>query len=218
MAPATESIMGSLPRHKAGVGSAMNDTTRQVGGALGVADHRHRCWPRSTARTSPPTWRRPHWARWPRGQGPLAGQAQTAVNAIRDQLGAVYAVADKLPGGASSPGGQELIHAARHAFVDGFGGAVLVGALVALLGAVVVFIFLPAHASDAPEDDPNVRFAHVADGVETTNGSRSGATDPATDRTPDGEITPEPSIPAAAIGVVDTDLVGAETSETESVP
>ena len=37
MGPATESIMGSLPRAKAGVGSAMNDTTRQVGGALGVA-------------------------------------------------------------------------------------------------------------------------------------------------------------------------------------
>src|SRR5438270_13123834 len=37
IAPATESIMGSLPIEKAGVGSAMNDTTRQVGGALGVA-------------------------------------------------------------------------------------------------------------------------------------------------------------------------------------
>ena len=37
MAPATDSIMGSLPREKAGVGSAMNDTTRQTGGAIGVA-------------------------------------------------------------------------------------------------------------------------------------------------------------------------------------
>ncbi|MGA7282817.1 MAG: MFS transporter, partial [Acidimicrobiia bacterium] len=37
MAPATDSIMGSLPLAKAGVGSAMNDTTRQIGGALGVA-------------------------------------------------------------------------------------------------------------------------------------------------------------------------------------
>src|SRR5207249_7813911 len=37
MAPATESIMGSLPRAKAGIGSAVNDTTRQTGGALGVA-------------------------------------------------------------------------------------------------------------------------------------------------------------------------------------
>ena len=40
MAPATESIMGSLPRAKAGVGSAVNDTTRQMGGAIGVALHR----------------------------------------------------------------------------------------------------------------------------------------------------------------------------------
>ena len=37
MAPATESIMGSLPPEHAGVGSAMNDTTREVGAALGVA-------------------------------------------------------------------------------------------------------------------------------------------------------------------------------------
>src|SRR4029079_10612539 len=36
-APATESIMGSLPRAKAGVGSAVNDTTRELGGAFGVA-------------------------------------------------------------------------------------------------------------------------------------------------------------------------------------
>ena len=36
-APATESIMGSLPRNRAGVGSAVNDTAREVGGALGVA-------------------------------------------------------------------------------------------------------------------------------------------------------------------------------------
>jgi MFS family permease len=37
MAPATESIMGSLPLAKSGVGSAVNDTTRELGGALGIA-------------------------------------------------------------------------------------------------------------------------------------------------------------------------------------
>ena len=37
MAPATESIMGSLPLARAGVGSAVNDTTRELGGAVGVA-------------------------------------------------------------------------------------------------------------------------------------------------------------------------------------
>jgi MFS family permease len=36
-APVTESIMGSLPVSRAGVGSAVNDTTRQTGGAIGVA-------------------------------------------------------------------------------------------------------------------------------------------------------------------------------------
>jgi hypothetical protein len=36
-APVTESIMGSLPPQRAGVGSAVNNTTRQTGGALGVA-------------------------------------------------------------------------------------------------------------------------------------------------------------------------------------
>jgi len=36
-APATESIMGALPRSRAGVGSAVNDTAREIGGALGVA-------------------------------------------------------------------------------------------------------------------------------------------------------------------------------------
>ena len=37
MAPATESIMSTLPRERAGAGSAVNNTLRQVGGALGVA-------------------------------------------------------------------------------------------------------------------------------------------------------------------------------------
>jgi hypothetical protein len=36
-APATEAIMGSLPAEKAGIGSAVNDTTRELGGTLGVA-------------------------------------------------------------------------------------------------------------------------------------------------------------------------------------
>ncbi|MEU4808290.1 MFS transporter [Nocardia fluminea] len=35
--PATESIMSSLPLNEAGAGSAVNDTTREIGGTLGVA-------------------------------------------------------------------------------------------------------------------------------------------------------------------------------------
>ena len=36
-APATEAIMGVVPKAKAGVGSAVNDATRLLGGTLGVA-------------------------------------------------------------------------------------------------------------------------------------------------------------------------------------
>ena len=35
--PATEAIMGALPPSRAGAGSAVNDTTREIGGTLGVA-------------------------------------------------------------------------------------------------------------------------------------------------------------------------------------
>ena len=36
-APATNEIMSTVPLDKAGVGSAVNDTTRELGGALGIA-------------------------------------------------------------------------------------------------------------------------------------------------------------------------------------
>ena len=42
-APATESIMGSLPPDRANIGSAVNDTTRELGGALGVASSAASC-------------------------------------------------------------------------------------------------------------------------------------------------------------------------------
>jgi hypothetical protein len=134
--------MGSLPRDKAGVGSAVNDTTRQVGGALGVA----------VIGSVLASVYRPHvvenlshtvLGKAAAGSGPTAQQAQQGVAAIRDQLGAAYAVAAKMPAG-----GEQVIHAARSAFVDGFGGAVLVGAVVALVGAIATFIFLPARAHD----------------------------------------------------------------------
>jgi hypothetical protein len=133
MAPATESIMGSLPLAKAGVGSAVNDTTRQVGGALGVA------------------------VLGTLLAGTYSGRMQDAIAAapnpippdvagvITDQLGGALAIAGQL-GGAP---GQALADAARAAFVDGMGLALAVGAAVVALAAVGVFLFLPARARSA---------------------------------------------------------------------
>lgn len=164
MAPATESIMGSIPRAKAGIGSAMNDTTRQVGGALGVA----------VIGSVLASVYRPHvtenlqstvLGKAAAGSGPSAEQARTAIEAIREQLGAAINVSDKLHQ-AGLPGGEQVLTAARQAFVDGFGGAVLVGSLVALLGAIIALAFLPSAATDVAGGEPD----HTPDGVDGVDG------------------------------------------------
>jgi EmrB/QacA subfamily drug resistance transporter len=123
MAPGTESIMGSLPAAKAGVGSAVNDTTREVGGALGVAVLGSIM---SSAFAS--------------------GMADVAAPAVaRESLGAAIAVAGQLPGVA----GAQLVDAARDAFLDGMGITVLVAAGVAIVGSIAAFVFLPSRAREA---------------------------------------------------------------------
>jgi EmrB/QacA subfamily drug resistance transporter len=129
MAPATESIMGSLPREKAGVGSAMNDTTRQVGGALGVAvlgsitaASYHASIDHSRV---------------------LAGLPAPAQAAASDSIGGAVAVGHQL--GAS---GTQLIQAASESFVHAMSSTVLIGAAVALAGALVALLFLPARPAD----------------------------------------------------------------------
>jgi EmrB/QacA subfamily drug resistance transporter len=138
MAPATESIMGSLPLAKAGVGSAMNDTTRQIGGALGVAVLG------SILASSYGTAIEPA----------LAGVPPQVAQAAGDSIGAATIVAGEL--GAR---GQSLLAAGRAAFIEGMGDAVLVGAGVAALGAVLVLLFLPARARARTEAPGEVEEA-----------------------------------------------------------
>jgi hypothetical protein len=133
MAPATESIMGSLPPAKAGVGSAMNDTTRQMGGALGVAVIG------SILATS---------------YRPGVTDALTSLGAPADVITkAKDSVAGAVQAAATLPSslGDAVAGAARGEFVDAFGGALLVAAVVVAVAAVVVFLFLPARAHDARE-------------------------------------------------------------------
>jgi EmrB/QacA subfamily drug resistance transporter len=133
MAPATESIMGSLPPAKAGVGSAMNDTTRQMGGALGVAVIG------SILATS---------------YRPGVTDALTSLGAPADVITkAKDSVAGAVQAAATMPSslGDAVAGAARGEFVDAFGGALLVAAVVVAVAAVVVFLFLPARAHDARE-------------------------------------------------------------------
>jgi EmrB/QacA subfamily drug resistance transporter len=131
MAPATESIMGSLPRAKAGVGSAVNDTTRQVGGALGVAVL-------GSVMTS--TYA-PRVASSISHSG--ANVSPEQVKSAKEGLGFALQLASG-PHGL----GHGVVVAAQSAFVTGMHHAVLVGALAPLLGAIIAFKWLPARAAD----------------------------------------------------------------------
>ena len=140
MAPATDSIMGSLPPEKAGVGSAMNDTTREIGGALGVAilgsitERRLRGADHVTARAS-----RPSSSRRPRPP-----------QAVEDSVGAASVVAEPAAG-RSSPSRSPRRPTTPSSTPST--ARCIVGALVAVAGALVAWLFLPARAQTDLHDD-----------------------------------------------------------------
>jgi len=134
MAPATESIMGSLPPAKAGVGSAMNDTTRQMGGALGVA----------IIGSVFASVFRPGIT----DQLASAGVSPEQMATARDSIGGALQVASQLPGEL----GQSVAYAAKVQFVDGMSTALVVAIFAVLAAAGVVFAFLPARARDVGHD------------------------------------------------------------------
>ncbi len=142
MAPATESIMGSLPLAKAGVGSAVNDTTRQVGGALGVA---------IVGSVMSSTYGSKIVDFF--AGTPSAGSA--AEQTAKDSLGGALAVAAKAPGAL----GQTLSTVAKSAFVDGMHVGFLVAAGVAIFGAIVAGVWLPARATAENIREQAVEFA-----------------------------------------------------------
>ena len=127
--PATDSVMGSLSKDRAGVGSAMNDTTRQVGGALGVA----------VLGSILSSGYRDAIA------GALGGIPETVAAAVRDSVGAAVVLADRLGGTA----GTALLSAGRTSFVDGMSTALIAGAAVMAVAAVAALGLLPAGAVDA---------------------------------------------------------------------
>ncbi|WP_405580837.1 MFS transporter [Streptomyces sp. NBC_01190] len=136
MPPATVMIMSSLPREKAGSGSAVNNTFRQVGGALGVA---------------------------------VLGSLMSTVyrDGVRDHLGALPAPArasaaesiEATLGAAERLGarGQAVVQPANDAFLHAMHITAAASAGVALLGALVAAVFLPAKdtaAETAPGGSP----------------------------------------------------------------
>jgi hypothetical protein len=121
--------MTSLPREKAGSGSAINNTFRQVGGALGVAilgsllSTTYRDGINSHLGTLPPALRH------------TAGESIEATLGIATRLG---------------PAGKALVQPANDAFLHAMHITALASAGVALVGMAVVLLFLPGKEATGP--------------------------------------------------------------------
>lgn len=119
MTPSTEAVTGSLPRDKQGVGSALNDITREFGTALGVA--------LLGALLSAGY----------RGSidGKLSGVPQEAADVAREGVANAVEVA-----GSTGSHATQIVQAARESFVDGWQQAMWVGAAVMVVLSVYVAV------------------------------------------------------------------------------
>jgi Na+/melibiose symporter-like transporter len=127
MSPMTAGIMSAVPPRRAGSGSAMNDASRELGAALGVAVLGSVAASRYASHLSP------HITHLP------ASAHEAATSSISGAL----QTAQTLPQAA----GAQLATAAEHAFVSGLHVACLAGVILSALAAVLVYRFLPAQSA-----------------------------------------------------------------------
>jgi EmrB/QacA subfamily drug resistance transporter len=131
--PATNSIMGSVPVNKAGVGSAMNDTTRQVGGALGVAvlgtiiNHAYLHQVDGLTGRLPPQ----------------------VMQAVQSSIQGAHVAAAHISTPAVT---QVVIDTANRAFVSGMTEAMFAAAIIMGIASLVAFAILPAHVIPPREE------------------------------------------------------------------
>ncbi len=132
MSPTTDLLMSSVPKNRAGMGSAMNDTTRELGGALGIAVLGSLLASQYGTKIS----------------GVFSGLPTAAKEAAEQSLAGAMAVGQKI-GGTQ---GAALIRSAKEAWISGYQYSLLVGAAVIAVAAVIAFFGLPDVADD--HNDP----------------------------------------------------------------
>jgi predicted MFS family arabinose efflux permease len=123
MSPMTAAIMSAVPESRAGAGSAMNDTTRELGAALGIAVLGSIAASQYASSIHDSLGAIPASARHA-AEGSLAGAIQAA---------------ERLPAGA----GRAFVTAAQNAFVDGIHLASAAGIVLSLVAAIVTYRYLP---------------------------------------------------------------------------
>ena len=132
MSPTTDLLMSAVPRTKAGMGSATNDTTRELGGSLGVAVLGSIIASNFAA-----------------GLAPALGGLNDAQRASAESsLGGAFVVAQQI-GGAQ---GAALLEAAQNAWMSGLTLAMFIGAAIVAVAAVITFVAMPDKAHDDVEE------------------------------------------------------------------
>jgi EmrB/QacA subfamily drug resistance transporter len=151
MSPMTSSIMSAVPARRAGAGSAMNDATRELGAALGVAVIGSIAASKYASQVKGLTAQLPPLTR---------GQArQSLTGALASTTHLPHATALAVQNGA------------KLAFVDGMRLACTVGAILAVIAAGLVVRYLPNRVSveesapaEAPAADPQMELPLAAEG------------------------------------------------------
>ncbi|SOD94340.1 MFS transporter [Blastococcus haudaquaticus] len=137
MAPATESIMSVVPREKAGAGAAVNNSVRQIGGALGVAilgsvlAASYAAHLGSTADLLP------------------AGARAEASQSIVATLEAVRQL-ERSGDAEAARAAADVVGPAREAFVSAMHVTAVFTAIAALVAAAIVLRWMPGRRRDEP--------------------------------------------------------------------
>jgi EmrB/QacA subfamily drug resistance transporter len=130
----TDTVMAAVPEREAGVGSAVNDVSRQLGGALGVAviGSIVSSAYRANVRTKLPV-----------------GLTPAVAHAAQKSIGVAAEVAAKLPAARAAA----LVHVADSAYVDAITRGFYVSAAVMLAAFVVAVVMIPSRMRAQQNDD-----------------------------------------------------------------
>jgi EmrB/QacA subfamily drug resistance transporter len=132
MTPGTTAITGSLPAEDQGVASALNDTVRELGTAMGVAligSMLSAGYSSSVA-------------------GATSALPPEAASHVKEGIAGAAGVSQQMAGEGFVAEAGQLWDAARAAFVDGWTGSMWLSAGIAVLTAVFAFVWLPKRADD----------------------------------------------------------------------
>ena len=134
IAPLTDTVMAAVPVSDAGIGSAVNDVSRELGAALGIA----------TIGSVVNSLYRANMS-----EGLPAGLPPEVAEIVEEGVGAAGVVASQLPGTS----GAALIDAANLAFVDAMTTGFYVSAGFVALSAVVALTMIPTRIREIQADE-----------------------------------------------------------------